>query len=79
MMERQAATPAPGPLEAYAEQFDDLFGTLNQRDGFRRSLEGLLLPTERHKTLTALATAEPIIGAQDPAVRALQWFISAST
>lgn len=79
MTERQAATPAAGPLEAYAQAFDDLFGTLSQRDGFRRYLEGLLLPTERNKTLTALANAEPIVGAQHPAVQALQWFLSEST
>ncbi len=79
MTERQAAAPAPGPLETYAQQFDDLFGTLSQRDGFRRYLEGLLLPTERNKTLTALANAEPIVGAQQPAVQALQWFLSESS
>lgn len=79
MTERQAATPAPGPLELDAQQFDDLFGTVSQREGFRRYLEGLLLPTERNKTLTALANAEPIVGAQQPAVQALQWFLSEST
>ena len=79
MTGRRSATPAPGPLEAYAQQFDDLFSKLNQREAFRRYLTGLLLPTERTKTLTALANAEPIVGAQDPAVQALQWFLSEST
>jgi hypothetical protein len=79
MTRRQPATPAPGPLEAYARQFDDLFGKLNQREAFRRYLAGLLLPTERNKTLTALANAEPIVGAQDASVQALQWFLSEST
>jgi SRSO17 transposase len=79
MTQRQAATPAPGPLEAYAQQFDDLCGKRNQREAFRRYLEGLLLPAERNKTLTALANAEPIVGAQQPAVQALQWFVSEST
>src|SRR5215207_6369827 len=79
MTQRQAAAPAPGPLEAYAQHFDDLFGKVNQREAFRRYLEGLLLPTERNKTLTALANAEPIVGAQDAAVQALQWFLSEST
>lgn len=79
MTARQPAPLAPGPLEAYAQHFDDLFGTLSQRDGFRRYLEGLLLPAERNKTLTALANAEPIVGAQQPAVQALQWFLSEST
>ena len=78
MTERQAARPAPGPLEAYAREFDDLFSTLSQREAFRRYLEGLLLPMERNKTLTALSNAEPVVGAQDPAVQALQWFLSES-
>jgi hypothetical protein len=79
MTQRLAATPAPGPLEGYTRQFDALFGKLNQREAFRRYLEGLLLPAERNKTLTALANAEPIVGAQHPAVQALQWFLSEST
>jgi DDE superfamily endonuclease len=79
MTKRQAATPAPGPLEAYAQHFDPLLSTVSQRDGFRQYLEGLLLPTERNKTITALVNAEPIVGAQDPAVQALQWFLSEST
>jgi len=79
MTKRQAATPAPGPLEAYAAAFDDLFERRNQREAFRRYLEGLLLPAERNKTLTALANAEPIVGAQQPRVQSLQWFLSEST
>jgi SRSO17 transposase len=78
MTKRQAAAPAPGPLEIYAQEFDPLFGKLNQREAFRRYLEGLLLPAERNKTLTALANAEPIVGAQAAAVQALQWFLSES-
>lgn len=79
MTQRQAAAPAPGPLEAYAQSFDDLFDRRNQREAFRRYLEGLLLPAERNKTLTALANAEPIVGAQQGRVQALQWFLSEST
>jgi len=79
MTRRQAASPAPGPLEAYAQHFDDLFGKVNQRQAFRQYLAGLLLPSERNKTLTALANAEPIVGAQAPAVQALLWFLSEST
>jgi len=45
------------PLEGYYAQFDDLFDALVGRQAFRRYLEGLLLPTERNKTLTALAKA----------------------
>jgi SRSO17 transposase len=79
MTARQAAAPAPGSRETYAAHFDELFSTLSQREGFRRSLDGLLLPAERNKTLTALANAEPIGGAHQPAVQALQWFLSEST
>jgi hypothetical protein len=52
MTKRQVATPAPLLLEEYMQQFDALFGKLNQREGFRRYLEGLLRLRERHKTLT---------------------------
>jgi SRSO17 transposase len=74
-----AFPPLPAPLEAYAARFDDLFSRANQRGCFRRYLAGLLLPAERNKTLTALANAEPIVGAQAPAVQRLQWFLSEST
>src|SRR5579872_7268093 len=71
--------PAPGPLETYCAQFDPLFRQHNQRDRFRRYLEGLLLPAERNKTLTALANTEPVVGAQHPHAQSLQWFLSEST
>jgi SRSO17 transposase len=79
MTKRQPVPPAPGPLEDYAVQFDGLFAQANQRQAFRQYLEGLLLPTERNKTLTALANVEPIVGAQSPQAQALQWFLSEST
>src|ERR1700674_5926153 len=79
MTTRLSVPPAPVPLEAYAQQFDPLFGKDNQRDGFRRDVEGALLPTERHKTLTALVNAEPIMGAQEARVQSLQWFLSEAT
>ena len=69
---------APGPLEGYAARFDDLFGSLAQRRGFREYLAGLLAPRDRNKTLTALAGAEPVTGAQHPAVQRLQFFLSES-
>lgn len=64
MSARLPVPPAPGPLEEYATQFDELFATLAQRHSFREYLQGLLLPRDRNKTLTALAGAEPIAQAQ---------------
>jgi SRSO17 transposase len=69
---------APGPLEDYAARFDDLLGSLAQRRGFREYLAGLLAPRERNKTLTALVGAEPVTGAQHPAVQRLRFFLSES-
>ena len=79
MTARRACPPAAGPLEGYAARFDELFGSLAQRRGFREYLTGLLLPRERNKTLTALAGAEPAVGASDAAVQRLQFFVSEST
>src|SRR5919205_1065582 len=79
MTERRPCPAAPGPLEAYAAEFDPLFGTLAQRRGFREYLQGLLLPRDRNKTLTALAGAEPVVAAQASAVQRLQFFLSEST
>jgi SRSO17 transposase len=78
MTKRSPVSPAPGPLEDYARCFDDLFGARAQRRSFRRYLEGLLLPSERNKTLTALANTEPVIGAQRREAQSLQWFLSES-
>jgi hypothetical protein len=63
MTKRKEVTPAPDPLEAYAKHFDPLLSRSNQREGFRRSVEGLLLPSEREKTLTGLVNTEPVVGA----------------
>ena len=78
MTRRLPVAPSPGPLEEYAVRFDDLFRARAQREGFRRCLEGLLLPTERNKTLTALANTEPVSGAQRREAQSLQWFLSES-
>ncbi|MGH2457123.1 MAG: transposase, partial [Candidatus Limnocylindria bacterium] len=79
MTRRRPCPPAPGPLEGYAAAFDPLFASLAQRRGFRAYLQGLLLPRDRNKTLTALAGAEPVVGAQHPAVQGLQFFLAEST
>ncbi|MFD7281661.1 IS701 family transposase [Streptomyces sp. NPDC059862] len=78
MTARRPCPPAPGALEQYAAGFDDLFDSLAQRRGFRQYLTGLLAPRERNKTLTCLAGAEPVTGAQHPAVQRLQFFLSES-
>ncbi|XUL89658.1 IS701 family transposase [Streptomyces galilaeus] len=78
MTERRTCPPAPGPLEAYAARFDDLFLNLAQRRGFREYLAGLLAPRDRNKTLTCLAGVEPVLGAGLPSVQRLQYFLSES-
>ena len=78
MTRRLPVAPSPGPLEGYAARFDGLFRARAQREGFRRYLEGLLLPAERNKTLTALANTEPVAGAQRREAQSLQWFLSES-
>jgi hypothetical protein len=78
MTKRYPVSPAPGPLEDYAQSFDDLFGARSQRHALRRYLEGLLLPAERNKTLTAIANTEPVVGAQRKEAQSLQWFLSES-
>src|SRR6266700_2104283 len=78
MTARRPCPVAPGPLEGYAARFDDLFTRVAQRRGFREYLAGLLAPRDRNKTLTALAGAEPVAGAQHPAVQRLQFFLSES-
>src|SRR5439155_24925704 len=44
--------------------------------GVREYLTRLVLPRERNKTLTALAGAEPVVGAGAAAVQRLQFFLS---
>jgi hypothetical protein len=78
MTRRIDVARAPAPLEEYIQHFDPLFGKSNQREGFRQYLEGLLLPSERHKTLTGLVNTEPVVGAQIPRAQKLQGFLSES-
>ena len=79
MSRRLPVVAAPDPLEAYIQHVDPLFARRNQRNAVRRYLEGLLLPTERNKTLTALANTEPVLGAHHPQAQGLQWFLSEAT
>lgn len=79
MTTRRPCPPAPGPLEDYAVHFDPLFHALAQRHSFRTYLARLLVPRDRHKTLTALAGAEPLVQAQAAPVQQLQFFLSEST
>ncbi len=79
MSHRLSVPSAPEPLEAYVQHFDPLFSRRTQRDAVRRYLEGLLLPAERNKTLTALANTEPVRGAQHARAQGLQWFLSEAT
>ena len=79
MTARRPCPPAPGPLEDYAQHFDPLLSSLAQRRGLRDYLQGLLAPRDRNKTLTGLADAEPIVGAQHRQVQRLQWFLSESS
>lgn len=79
MSHRLPVSRAPDPLEAYIQHFDPLLTKRNQRDALRRYLEGLLLPAERNKTLTALANTEPVRGAQHARAQGLQWFLSESS
>jgi DDE superfamily endonuclease len=76
MTEGKAIPTLPRPLEDYAAQFDDLWVKAAQRQSFRAYLQGLLLPRDRNKTLTALAGAQPIEEAQHSRVQKLQYFLS---
>src|SRR5437899_236663 len=78
MTNRIEVAQAPAPLEKYAEHFDPVLSKSNQREGFRHYLEGLLLPSERRKTLTGLVNTEPVAGAHLPRAQKLQWFLSES-
>jgi len=78
MTKRIDVATAPVPLEEYAKHFDPLFGKSNQREGFRGSVEGLLLPSERPKTLTGLVNTESVVGAKPPRAQKLQRFVSES-
>ncbi len=79
MTARRPSSAALGPLKDYARAFDELFGVLAQRAGFRAYLQGLLLPRDRNKTLTGLVGTEPVVGAQAAPAQRLQFFLSESS
>ena len=79
MTRRAPCPPAPIPLEAYVQQCDDRFASLAQRGALRDYLHGLLLPRERHKTLTGLAGTEADLGAQAPPAQRRKVISPAST
>jgi hypothetical protein len=60
MIPRKPCLTTPGPLKDDVGQFDDLFGHKVQRQSFREYLQGLLLPRDWHKTLTAFVGVAPI-------------------
>ena len=58
MTARIPGPPAPGLLEDWAAQFDDLFTHAAQRRNVRENLADVLSRRDRNKTLTALAGAD---------------------
>jgi SRSO17 transposase len=76
MTSRRPCRPAPGPLEADAQRFDMLFSSLASAAASVTTSKACCCPGDRHKTLTGLAGAEPISGAQHREVQRLQWFLS---
>jgi SRSO17 transposase len=79
MTKRLEVAAAPAPLEEYAQHFDELFGK-SKKPRRISALCGrpLTAKAERHKTLTGLSNAEPVVGAQQPRAQRLQWFLSES-
>jgi SRSO17 transposase len=73
-----ARKPGSWPSRGPCRPLRRSFRRRAQRHAFRRYLEGLLLPAERNKTLTALADTEPVVGAQRKEAQSLQWFLSES-
>ena len=75
---RLPVDPAPGPLESYLAEFDSVLISRAQRSAIRDYTAALLRPTERNKTLTALADTEPGVGSKHREEQRLQWFLSES-
>jgi SRSO17 transposase len=75
---RLPVEPAPGSLEGFLAQFDPLLRSRAQRRCIRDYVAGLLAPSERNKTLTALAGADPLTGSKHREQQRFQWFLSES-
>ncbi|WP_293986533.1 IS701 family transposase [Streptomyces sp.] len=75
---RLPVAAAPGPLEGYLAEFDPVLASRAQRAAIRDYVAALLRPSERNKTLTALAETEPGVGSKHPEEQRLQWFLSES-
>lgn len=71
--------PVPGLLEDYLQQLDRSVVSRARRRALRDYVVALLQPRDRNKTLTALAGAEPLVGACHWEVQRLQWFLSESS
>ena len=56
---RKPTAPTTEAIDWFCGSFDDLFARLAERTALRHYLIGLLLPRERNKTLTELATLVP--------------------
>jgi hypothetical protein len=70
--------PVPVLLEDYLQQFDRSLVSRARHRALRDYVIALLQPRDRNKTLTALAGAEPLVGACHRQVQRLQWFLSES-
>jgi hypothetical protein len=71
MTGRFPVLPVPGLLEDYLQQFDTSLVSRARRRALRDYVIALLHPRDRNKTLTALARAEPLVGACDREVQRL--------
>jgi hypothetical protein len=56
---RKPVPPTTEAIDTFCAGFDDLFCRRAERQALRQYLIGLLLPRERHKTLTGLASLVP--------------------
>jgi SRSO17 transposase len=56
---RKPTLPTTDAIDAFCAKFDDLFNRRAARQAFRHYLIGLLLPRERTKTMTVLASLVP--------------------